>query len=220
LRLLLAGATGLVGGHVLEQALADHRVTRLVAPTRRPLPPHEKLLNPIVTAADLALDENWWAVDSAISALGTTRAKAGSADAFRAIDHDYPLAVARQVKARGARCFVLTSAMGANARSAFFYNRVKGDLELALSKLDFASLTLARPGLLVGKRAEHRFAENMAAVLAGVLEPVLPTALRANSASAVAALLLEAAIRSEPGTHIITAADIVRAAARSRTGKD
>ncbi len=220
MRLLLAGATGLVGGHVLEQALADHRVTRLVAPTRRPLPAHEKLLNPIVTAADLPLEEDWWAVDSAISALGTTRAKAGSAAAFRAVDHDYPLTIARQVKERGARCFVLISAVGANARSAFFYNRVKGDLELALSKLGFPSLTFVRPGLLVGKREEYRFAENMAAVVARALDPVLPTALRANPASAVAALSLEAAIRSEPGAHIVTAADIVRAAACSRRDKD
>ena len=219
-RLLIAGATGLVGRHVLDQALSDRRVAQVVALTRRALPMHPKLLNPVARADDLPLDAEWWTVDSAISTLGSTRAKAGSREAFRAIDHDYPLAIARQVRGRGARALVLASAAGAHARSLFFYNRVKGDLELALAQLNFPSLTIARPGLLGGRRTEPRPLEDVAAILVRSLGRALSTGLRVNPAFAVAALMLEAAIDAPLGAHIISAADIVRTGARGEPGED
>lgn len=128
------GATGLVGSHTLQLLLADPRVTEVVALTRSLIAPHIKLLNPIVDNSTLPLDAAWWAIDGAICALGTTRAQAGSTEAFRAIDHDYALTIATQVRNGGARRFALTSSLGANPRSRLLYPRTKAN-----SKRPFAA---------------------------------------------------------------------------------
>lgn len=210
--LLLAGATGLVGGRALSLLLDDRRVTQIVAPTRRPLPSHAKLRNPLVETDTLPASAEWWAVDGAICALGTTRAKAGSAAAFRAIDHDYVLAMARAAKAHGCRRFALTSSMGANARAPFLYARTKGEVEQALAELGFPSLIIVRPGLLGGARGEHRPLEKAAERLLALAAPILPAAARISPAETVARLLVEAAISGADGRHVVTAADISRAA--------
>jgi uncharacterized protein YbjT (DUF2867 family) len=82
-------------------------------------------------------DADWWAVDGAICALGTTRAKTPSAAAYRAIDHDYALAIATLVRKHGAARFALTSSMGADMHSPFRYTRTKGELEDAIIRLGF-----------------------------------------------------------------------------------
>jgi nucleoside-diphosphate-sugar epimerase len=101
-RLLLVGATGLVGQAVLAAALADERVARVVAPTRRPLPAHPRLDNPVVDFARLPADAPWWRVDAVICTLGTTLREAGSRAAFQQVDRDYPAAVARLARSHGA----------------------------------------------------------------------------------------------------------------------
>jgi uncharacterized protein YbjT (DUF2867 family) len=211
-KLLLAGATGLVGAAALKLLLADERVTRVVAPTRRALPPHAKLLNPIVDSTDIPYDADWWEADGAICALGTTRAKSPSAAAYRAIDHDYPLAIAAQVRKSGAARFALTSSMGADARSRFRYTRTKGELEDAVARLGFPSLTILRPGFLGGKREEDRPVEQLLSSLLRIAAPILPPAARTSPASTVAALLVEGALRGGPGRHVIGSAEISRAA--------
>lgn len=211
--ILLAGATGLVGGAALALMLDDDRVTQVVAPTRRPLAPHAKLLNPIVDSSALPCDAPWWAVDGAICALGTTRKTAGSAEAFRAIDHDYVLAIAAQVRRSGARRFALTSSMSADSRSPFLYPRTKGEVEVAVRQLSFPSLTILRPGLLGGDRAERRPMERIMGRLLRIAGPILPASIRISPAATVAQLLVEAALGGPPGTHVISAADIARASA-------
>lgn len=211
-KLLLAGATGLVGTAVLKLLLADARVTRVVAPTRRSLPPHAKLLNPIADSTDMPYDADWWGTDAAICALGTTRANAGSPAAYRAIDYDYALAIATQVRRGGAKSFALTSSMGANARSRFRYTRTKGELEDAIARLGFPSLTIVRPGFLGGERSEYRRWERTMSAVLRIAAPILPAAARTSPASTVAALLVEAALSGSPGRHIIDSTQIARAA--------
>jgi uncharacterized protein YbjT (DUF2867 family) len=204
-RLLIVGATGLVGRLVLEQALADERVSRVIALTRRPIGPiasGDKLENVVIDFADMPAHADWWAVDGVVSALGTTRAATKSPAAYRAIDYDYPLAVARHARERGATRFALTSSLGADSRSRFVYARTKGELEDELKKLGFASLTIVRPSVLDGQREQERFGERMAQIIVGVLAPMLPQRLRVSPAGAVAATLLEGAIAAPPGIHI------------------
>lgn len=208
MKLLLAGATGLVGGHVLTQALADPRIHAVIAPVRRALPDHAKLLAPTVDFEALPEDAPWWAADAAISALGTTIGKAGSQEAFRRVDHDYQLAVAKLASRHGTPAFVLNSALGADPASRIFYNRVKGELERDLADLDFASLTFVRPGLIGGERQESRPAERAALALLGILGPVLPRAWRINPARRIAAVMIEAAITAKPGTHVVSSAEL------------
>lgn len=204
--LLIVGATGLVGHDALARALADPRIAHVTAPTRSALPPHAKLTNPIVDFEALPLEADWWRCDAVICALGTTRAKAGSAAAFHRVDHDYPLAVAQAAKARGAQAFALVSALGADASSSLLYNRTKGEVEASIGALDFPSTTIVRPGLIGGERDEFRAAERVSEAILRVLGPVLPRGWRISPAANIAAALIEAAVAAPPGRHIISAA--------------
>ena len=208
-RLLLVGATGLVGQAVLAAALGDERVARVVAPTRRPLPAHPRLDNPVVDFARLPADAPWWRGDAVICTLGTTRREAGSREAFQQVDRDYPAAVARLARSHGATAFALNSSLGADPRSGNFYLRTKGEAEAAVAEAGFPSLTLVRPGLLGGKRAAFRPAERCALVLLGLIGPLVPRRYRICPAPRVAAALLESALRAAPGRHVIEAPDLV-----------
>lgn len=203
MKILVAGATGLVGQSVLQQALADPRVTRVIAPTRRPLPAHSRMLNPVVDFEHLPGDADWWAAGAVICALGTTLRTAGSQAAFRKVDHDYPLSVARLALQHGASTFALTSASGANPASRIFYSRTKGELERNLARLGYASLAFVRPGLLGGERTEQRTAERLGAHLLGVIGPLLPRRYRVVPAEAVASALLHCALEPEPGVLVV-----------------
>ena len=119
-RLLLLGATGLVGQQVLAQALADPSVTQVVAPTRRTLTPHPKLLNPLVSFDRLPEDAEWWGVNAVICTIGTTMKAAGSREAFYRVDHDLPLRVAQLALRHGAQAYALNSALGADPRTRVF----------------------------------------------------------------------------------------------------
>lgn len=206
--ILIAGATGLVGGHVLARALADERIDRVIAPTRRALAAHPKLFNPVIDMARLPADAGWWAVDGVVCTLGTTRAAAGSAQAFRAVDLDLQLAVARHTHGGGARRFALTSSMGADPRSRLMYLRTKGELETAVAQLGWQSLTIVRPGAILGDRQESRAGERLTAAVLGVLGPVLPSKWRGNPAQDIATALLEAAVNGAPGRHMLDAGEI------------
>ena len=205
MKLILLGASGLVGGRVLARALASARVEAVVAPTRKPLAAHPKLLAPPVDFDALPAEAAWWEADAAICALGTTMRKAGSQAAFRRVDHDYVLAAARLAQRGGTPAFVLNSALGADARSSIFYNRVKGEVEAALAQLGFDSLTFVRPGLIGGEREESRPAERAALMAVGLLGPLLPRRWRVNPAEHIAAALLEAAIAQRRGMHVVEA---------------
>ena len=204
MKLLLVGATGLVGREVLRQALDDARVAAIVAPVRKALPPHAKLHAPLVDFDQLPPDAPWWQADAVICTLGTTMKVAGTRQAFLRVDHDYPLAVARLARAAGTRTYALNSAAGANAASRIFYNRVKGELERDLEQLGFASLTHVRPGLIGGERDVARAGEGAALRLLRVLGPVLPARWRINPAPRIAQALLEAALAGAPGVHIVS----------------
>lgn len=204
--ILIAGATGLVGRIALATVLGDARVTQVVAPTRRALTAHPKLVNPIVVYEALPPDADWWRVDAVICALGTTRARAGSADAFYRVDHDYPLMVATHARAQGANAFALVSAIGADARSRLLYNRTKGEVEASIGALAYRSYTIVRPGLIGGQRDEFRPMERVSDAVLTLLGPVLPRQWRISPAANIAAALIEAALEARPGRHVVSSA--------------
>jgi uncharacterized protein YbjT (DUF2867 family) len=209
MKLLLIGSTGLVGEKVLARALADSRFDQVVALTRRPLAAHPKLVNPIVDFDALPASAPFWAADAVISTLGTTRRKAGSAAAFVHVDHFYPLAVARLAHHHGTPTFVLNSALGADPNSRLLYSQTKGILERDVAALGFSSLTLVRPGLIGGERAERRTGEALAAAVLGTLGPLLPARYRINPAERIAAALLDAAAAGLPGRHVVPSEALV-----------
>ena len=197
LRVLLIGATGLVGGHCLDALRADGRVATVTV-LQRGVPAAERGDARLrVLQADFdrldALPANTFHVDAAICALGTTIGKAGSQAAFRRVDHDYVLAVAQRARAAGASRFGLVSALGAEVGSRVFYNRVKGEIEVAIEALGFDSLSIVRPSLLLGARDEFRLGERLSAPLGRLL----PRRWRAVPAEAVARALVESVLRGE-----------------------
>ena len=203
-KLLIAGATGLVGRHVLAQALAGDSFEVIVAPTRRPLPPHDRLLNPVIDFDRFPKDAAWWSVDAFICTLGTTGNEAGSDAVFRRVDYEYPLAMASLVRQRGATSAALCSAQGAGARSPFYYFRTKGELENALLGIGFFSTTIAQPAMIGGRQPLRPSERRILAVLSG-LDAVLPRRLRINPAAAIARALLDPSHLDVEGRHIIKA---------------
>ncbi|HWR95491.1 MAG TPA: NAD-dependent dehydratase, partial [Arenimonas sp.] len=124
--------------------------------------------------------------------------------AFRTVDHDYVLSAAKQAVAAGCRTFVLNSSLGADASSGNFYLKVKGDIEQALVKLEFKSLTFIRPSLLNGgPRPERRYGEEIGLWLGKRLNALIPRRYRPVSTKNVAKAMLEAALRPKSGLHIV-----------------
>ena len=203
--LLLAGATGLTGEQLLDRVLDEPTVTRVLAPTRRPLAPHPHLENPVGELAEL-LPALQGPVDVAFCCLGSTLAKAGSKEAFRAVDHDLVLAFARRAQALGARHLVVVSAIGADARSSVFYSRIKGETEQALIAMNWPQLTLARPSLLLGPRQEFRLGERLGALVARWV----PGKYRGIEAAVLARALWRLALEEDNGVRIVESAQLRR----------
>jgi uncharacterized protein YbjT (DUF2867 family) len=202
MKVLILGATGLVGRNALAQALARPAITQVIAPTRKPLATKDKLMNPVAPNLELLLPGvASWKPDVAICATGTTIKKAGSKEAFRSFDHDLPLSFARLAHQAGAQDFALVSAIGASVDSSFFYARVKGELERDVREIGFRSLTILRPSIIEGERDEVRLAESLVLKLSHFLAPVLPKRFHVNPAPKIAQVLVDAVVTAEPGCH-------------------
>jgi len=203
---LLAGATGLVGREALDIFLEHPSTERVIALTRRPLArlPHPKLEARIVEFELLQEQPELFKVSHVVCALGTTMRQAGDRQAFRRVDYDYPLSLARLGLEGSARHFLVVSALGADPRSRIFYNRVKGEIEAALRQLPYGSLTIVRPSLLLGAREEFRFGERVAQAVGRFI----PGRFRPIAARDVAAGLVRAAQEDVPGVRVIESAEL------------
>lgn len=221
--LLLAGATGLVGGLALP-ALLDGLGTaqwQVYAPTRRVLGLTHPRLHPIEvdpgTPAGQAQIERMLVgqgarLDCFVCAIGSTLKAAGSQAAFAAIDRDLVLALAGIARRHGARQAIVVSSVGAAANSPSFYLRIKGEMEAGIEKLGFERMDFLQPGLLLGERTGAvRPGERIAQVLNPLLNPLLFGSLRryrAIRAETVAAALAALAGRAGSGVSRMTNAAI------------
>lgn len=202
---LLLGATGLVGREVLTQLLEDPTVSRVVVLARRASGrSHPKLDEHVFDLGVMSAHADVFRVDQIVCALGTTIRQAKSQQQFRVVDHDYPLAAARLGRASGARHYLLVSALGADPRSRVFYNRVKGEVEAALTALDYPSVTIARPSLLAGDRAESRLGERIALHFGWLM----PSAYKPIAAHDVARALVTLAREDRPGVRIVESKEL------------
>jgi len=206
MRLLLLGATGLVGSSTLKLALANPGISEVVAITRRALAPQNKLLNPVSEQIEeLAKAPGVLVVDAVVCALGTTAAKAGTKEALRHVDYDLPLFFAKECHAAGVETFALVSAIGASTTSMFFYARTKGELERDIQQIGFRSLTICRPSIIAGPRTEVRNAERAALSASRLLAPVLPKKFHVNPAPVIATSLLNSVLAARPGSQWVFA---------------
>jgi len=215
---VLAGASGLVGRE-LQQLLCEnsayaavHSLVRRVTASTAASPKLHELLVDFGELPQLP------ACDDVFIALGTTIARAGSEAAFRRVDFDYVLAVARAGRASGATRLGVVSALGADAKSRVFYNRVKGEMQGAVSSLGYESVVIAQPSLLLGDRESlgqpTRRGEVFAQRLLGPVMGLIPLSFRPVRARHVAQALLEATLHSAPGTTLVASRNLHVAAGR------
>ena len=202
MKVLILGASGLVGGITLRLALVHPDIEHVIAPTRKALAPHRRLENPVSDRLQpLIARVPEWAADALICSLGTTMAKAGSRAAFREIDYALPLQFATAAQSSGAGTLALVTAIGASVRSRFFYARTKGELERDVQAIGFRSLTIVRPSMIGGQRNERRLGESVVLQISNVLSPILPRKLRINPAQSVAEALIDSVVAGLPGCH-------------------
>jgi uncharacterized protein YbjT (DUF2867 family) len=160
---LVAGATGLVGHALINELKESNHYEKIIVLVRRKIEEfHHKVEMIVVDFDQLNNVKDKLVADDVYCCLGTTMKKAGSKEAFFRVDYEYPMELAKISKENGAKQFLLVSAMGADKDSTFFYNRVKGSLEEDVKALGFQALHIFRPSLLLGKRSEKRFGEDLA----------------------------------------------------------
>lgn len=200
---LIIGASGLVGGHCLQQLLNDKYYDRVIALSRHSLGlEHVKLLNHVVDFDNQKQLAAVCAADHVFSAIGTTIKKAGSQENFYKVDFTYPYEVAKAAKANGAKVHILVSSLGADKKSPVFYSRTKGELEAAITTLDFEQNIILRPSLLLGKRSEKRVGEKIGQKLNSVFKIIMPK-YQGVEAKMVAKTMIQFAKDDKKGIQII-----------------
>lgn len=165
---LVVGGSGLIGKQVVELLLTHPAYSEVIVLVRKSFLPANPKINEIVFDFENPVVGAIQA-DDVFCCLGTTIKKAGSKDAFRKVDCIYPLAIADLALKKGAQQFLIVTALGADSKSSFFYNRVKGEVEEQLIKLNYPSLKIFQPSLLLGERNEHRMGEKIGEVLFGLV---------------------------------------------------
>jgi uncharacterized protein YbjT (DUF2867 family) len=203
----VVGASGLVGGRIVD-SLAERGAGSAWVRKALPLPDG---VQAVVSARIPDPGDRFWCSGALFVALGTTIRKAGSREAFEAVDLELVVECARRARAAGCHTLALVSAAGADSRSGIFYNRVKGKAEDAVLALGFPRVAIARPSLLLGDRAEFRFGEALARRILGPLRGLVPAVWRPVRDREVAATLVGAACDpSWKGVRILDNASLVR----------
>jgi len=204
---LIAGASGLTGGYLLTQLLDDPEYSTVIAYVRKSSGLTHPKLKEILVDWETLLEPV--AAEDVFCCLGTTIKKAGSQEAFRRVDYDYPLQLAQLQYRGGSQQFLLVSAMGADAKSAIFYSRVKGELENALQSIGYKSLHIFRPSFIAGPRKESRPGEKIGLAIFSLLSPLFIGPLKKYvpiQAEHIARAMLRTAQKNEPGMRLYDSA--------------
>ena len=197
---VIVGATGLIGKQLLQLLLQDPHYEKVKAITRKPLDlKHPKLENLVLDFEKLS--EADVQSDDVFCCLGTTIRIAKTKEAFRKVDYEYPLELARTSKNQGATQYLLVSALGADKNSGIFYNKVKGELEESISHINFPSVHIFRPSLLLGARTEQRAGEGTATAFFKIFGFLIPTKYKAIDSGKIARAMLAFAKTNDPGFY-------------------
>lgn len=219
---IISGASGLVGNHLLNLMLANNKYEKIYCLVRKPLSmEHANLEQIVFDYNNEQAYSNLPKADDVFCCLGTTIKKAGSQEAFKKVDFEYPLKLAQAMISRSAKSFHVITALGSSAESNIFYNKVKGELEAALKKIKFEQLYIYRPSLLLGNREEQRFGEKMGTIFMKSFSFLMQGSLekyKAIEAEDVAKAMLYVAINELSKLKIILS-DEIQALADNYTGK-
>lgn len=191
---------------MLDELLADSTWSQVVTVGRRTAAQrHEKLEQRVLDLSAIEAHGDLPRVDDVFCCLGTTIKQAGSQDAFRRVDHDFVLGLARAGMRLGATQFLVVSAIGADPESRVFYSRVKGEVETAVRALPYRAVQIFRPGLLIGDRTEFRLGERIAMYVAPLAQLLLMGPLRryrSINASDVARAMVRIAREAPRGPNV------------------
>lgn len=216
---VVLGATGMVGTQLVRQLAEDPQYGSVTALVRRPLPsPHPGVEQVMADMDRLEVYGPVFEADAVFCCLGTTIKTAGSQQAFRRVDLDYPLAAARLAKQAGVPAFAVISSLGADVKSPFFYSRVKGEMESGLEELELSSLSVLRPSLLIGQRSESRPGEQAAAAISRAMPFLYSGPFRKYKpveAEVVAAAMRGAVRQGASGVRIYPSAELPELAAKA-----
>jgi uncharacterized protein YbjT (DUF2867 family) len=203
---LVFGATGLIGGHVVNFLLLHPAYSKVVVFVRRPMSlEHPKLVQHVVNFDKPETFHQLVKGDDLFCCLGTTMAKAGSKEAFYKVDFTYAFEAAQLGKRNGVGQYLLVSSVGADPNSRFFYSKVKGELEIMVKTLGFWGLHIFQPSVLLGERNENRFGEQLAGKIGSFFDRMtggLLTKYRPIEADVVAKAMVSAAQGLKPGVHV------------------
>jgi uncharacterized protein YbjT (DUF2867 family) len=205
---LIAGSTGLIGKQLLQLLLESDRYKKVIAITRQDLPAHPKLVQIKTDFDSIGEKSTGLKADDVFCCLGTTMAKAGSKEKFYQVDFYYPLLLAKISHAEGAKQFLLGSALGADKKSSIYYNQVKGEIEEAVRNVEFETLHIFRPSLLLGPREEKRAGEDAAKFVYRVFAFLIPSKYKAIQSIKVARAMLALASREQKGFFIHESAEL------------
>jgi uncharacterized protein YbjT (DUF2867 family) len=182
---LVVGATGLIGKHLTIKLLASNFYSKIKVLVRKPLDINHPNLEQIVVDFN-NLDTSKIVADDVFCCLGTTMKQAGSKPAFYKVDFTYPVEIAKAALANGAKQYIIVTAMGADEKSMVYYNRVKGEVEKALSDLHYPTLLIFRPSMLLGERKEPRLGEKIGKVVMSLIGFMTPDKYKAIEGEKVA----------------------------------
>jgi uncharacterized protein YbjT (DUF2867 family) len=203
---LVAGSTGLIGNQLLNLLLSDSNYDKVVALSRKPLTlTHPKLENVLIAVDEWTKLQSLKA-DDVFCCLGTTMKQAKSKAAFRKVDFDYPVELAKAFQQNGASIFLLVSALGADKTSRIFYNQVKGEVEEAVIALNYQATHIFRPSLLLGERKEQRSGEDAAKVFYKIFGWLIPQKYQGIEAIKVARAMITEAKSGKQGLHVYESA--------------
>jgi len=200
---LIVGATGLVGKNLLDLLLQSDEYNKVIVISRQALSLPTKAELMITDYKTLQNDVDKLIADDVFCCLGTTIRKAKTKEAFKEVDFDYPLSIAKITLEKGAKHFLLVSALGANANSSLFYNKVKGEIEQAILTLGFESFSVLRPSLLLGERSEQRAGEDAAKLFYKIFGLLIPKKYKGIEAKQVAKAMFLIANDKKSGTRVI-----------------
>jgi uncharacterized protein YbjT (DUF2867 family) len=198
---LVLGATGLIGNLLTHQLVDSPTYEKVKVLVRKSL----NWQHPNLQEVQVDFDHPnglLTQADDVFCCLGTTMKKAGSKEAFRKVDYQYPMDIARLSRANGATQFSIVTAMGADVQSSFYYNRVKGDVEQDLTALNYQTLLIFRPSLLLGNRQENRLSERLAEGAMRLFSPLIPAKYKGVEAAKVANAMLATAQQGLVGKHV------------------
>lgn len=211
-RVVIAGATGLVGNELLTLLLEDQNIAEVVALIRRPLAfTHTKLIQIQTDFDDLETFRRHIYGHCFYCCIGTTKRKTPNREDYYRIDHDYPVSLAKIASENNMEQFHFISALGANKNSNIFYNRIKGEVESDIEKLKFESVFIYQPSLIVGTRTERRLLEKVAIRMLTAIEPLLIGDLkkyRSIKANTIAQAMIKQTFKKNEGVIIYSSEEI------------